>query len=124
MEKPHVLICDDELGVRESLRVILSETYTLAFVTNGEEAVEYVRAKNPEVVIMDVKMPKMNGMEALGRIKQMKSHVCVLMITGYESDDVAVQAMRLGADDYLTKPFNREAVSQKLREIFEHRRGI
>ena len=123
MEKPHILICDDEEGVRESLRVMLAKEYTLAFAENGEEAVRYVEEHTPELVIMDVKMPKMDGLEALGRIKQAKLHVCVLVITGYESSEIAAQAMRLGADDYLTKPFKRQVVLEKVREIFRHRRG-
>jgi len=121
MEKRQILICDDEEGVRESLRVILGGDYELEFVSNGEEAIEYVRLRNPEVAILDIKMPKMNGLEALGRIKQLKSHVCVVMITGYESSDVAAQASRLGACGYLTKPFDRESILAQIKEILEHR---
>ncbi len=117
MSKIQVLVCDDEEGVRESLKLILGEDYSLSFAVNGEEAVEHVKRHDPDLVIMDIKMPKMNGLEALSQIKKLKPQVRVMMITGYESDDVAAQAMRLGADDYLTKPFDRETVRAKMQRF-------
>ncbi len=117
LPKPDVLICDDELGVRESLRLILEGQYALSFAVNGEEAVRHVKDHNPAVVIMDIKMPVMNGLDALAQIKKLKPRVPVVMITGYESDDVAAQAMRLGANDYLTKPFDRQRILSKIQAI-------
>ena len=123
MPKIQVLVCDDEEGVRESLKLILSGEYSLSFAVNGEEAVEYVKRHDPDLVIMDIKMPKMNGLEALSQIKKLKPKIRVMIITGYESDDVAAQAIRLGADDYLTKPFDRETVRVKIQKLQNPQKG-
>ena len=117
MKKAHILICDDESGVRESLKLILEEEYTLAYATNGEEAVEYVKKHDPDIAILDIKMPRMNGMEALRQVKKLKPKLKVLMITGYESSDVATQMINLGADDYLTKPFDSTKVTAQVRGL-------
>ena len=123
MSKPNVLICDDEIGVRESLRLILEGQGVLSFAVNGEEAIRHVKTYNPDLVIMDIKMPIMNGLDALGQIKKLKPRVRVIMITGYESDDVAAQAMRLGADDYLTKPFDRRKILAKVQSFLHPPKG-
>ena len=119
MEKPLILICDNELGVRESLKLILEQDYALAFMENGEEAVHYVKAHDPDLMIMDVKMPKMSGLEALEEIKRLKPSIPVLMITGYESSDVAAQAVKLGAAAYVTKPFDRQKVLDHVRGLLK-----
>ena len=117
MPKIQVLVCDDEEGVRESLKLILGGQCSLSFAVNGEEAVEHIKRNDPDLVIMDIKMPKMNGLEALSQIKKLKPKIRVMMITGYESDDVAAQAMRLGADDYVTKPFDRQKIQSKVQAL-------
>ena len=63
--KPSVLVCDDEEGVRESLKLILSENYDVIFATNGAEALDQMAGKLPDAVILDIKMPKVNGLEVL-----------------------------------------------------------
>lgn len=117
MKKHTILICDDEAGVRDSLQMILGEDYHLHFVTNGEEALEYLRTNDPDLVISDIKMPKMNGLETLKALKALKPHIRVLIITGYESSDVAAQAIKLGADNYLAKPFDREEVRSQIQTL-------
>lgn len=117
MDKASILICDDETGIRESLKLILERDYALSCVTHGEDAVEYVKKNKPDLVILDIKMPHMNGLDALKRIRKASRRVRILMITGYESSDVAAQAIRWGANDYLTKPFEREKVWEKVRAL-------
>ena len=119
MEKASILICDDETGIRESLKLILERDYLLDFVVHGKEAVEFVKRNRPDLVIMDIKMPEMNGLDALRRIRKASPRVRILMITGYESSDVAAQAIRLGANDYLTKPFERERVREKVEALLK-----
>ena len=121
--KADILVCDDTAGVRESLKLILGKDYTLAYATNGEEAVEYVKIHHPKLVIMDVKMPRMSGLDALRRIKRLRPKVGVIMATGYESSDVAGQAVHLGADDYLVKPFDREQVRTKVHAFLPPRKS-
>ena len=120
MKKASILICDDETGVRESLKLILGSEYDLSYVSHGKDAVEYVKKHNPDLAILDIKMPHLNGLDALRAIKRVKPRVRILMITGYESSDVASQAINLGADDYLTKPFDRERVRSKVTTLLRH----
>lgn len=119
MAKPHILICDDEAGVRESLKHMLGDTYALAYAADGEEAVAYVKANAPDLAILDIKMPKLNGLEALRQIKALKPQVKVLMITGYESTDIATQAINLGAADYLVKPFKQEKILAQIEAVLD-----
>ena len=114
MKKANILICDDETGVRESLKLILDEAFALSYAGNGKEAIAHVQSQEPDLVIMDIKMPHLNGLETLKSLKSLKPTLKVLIITGYESSDVAAQATRLGASDYLTKPFERERVRAKV----------
>ena len=116
MKKTTILICDDESGVRESLKLILDSGYDLLYATNGEEALQILRDKkvNPSLLIMDVKMPRLGGLETLPKVKKLRPHIKVLIATGYESSDVASQAINLGADDYLVKPFDRFQVRSKV----------
>jgi DNA-binding NtrC family response regulator len=117
MEKVRILVCDDEQGVRDSLKLILEPEYELSYVANGEEAVEHLRANPADLLILDVKMPRMGGVEALQKIKRVRPRLKVLMITGYESHDVAAQATKFGADDYLTKPFESKKVLAKIQAL-------
>lgn len=123
MEKARILICDDEAGVRQSLQLILDRDYLLAFATNGQEAINHLKKHPTDLLISDIKMPRMSGLDALQRIKRARPRVRVLMISGYESSDVAAQAIHLGADDYLTKPFDREEVLAKIRALLSRKRG-
>ena len=117
MEKQRILICDDERGVRDSLKLILDTEYHLLFATNGQEALEMLRKDPVDLAILDVKMPRMNGMETLRGVKRLRPAPRVLIITGYEASDVASEAIEAGADDYLTKPFERDKVREKVRAL-------
>lgn len=117
MGKQRILICDDERGVRDSLKLILETEYHLIFATDGQEALEMIRKEPVDLAILDVKMPRLNGMETLRELKQLNPAPRVLMITGYESSDVAGEAIQAGADDYLTKPFERDTVREKVRAL-------
>ena len=117
MSKQRILICDDERGVRESLKLILDREYELAFATNGQEALDHLQNQEADLAILDIKMPRLNGFEALRSLRRLRPALRILMITGYESGDVASEALQLGADDYLTKPFEREKVQEKVRAL-------
>ena len=117
MGKQRILICDDERGVRDSLKLILDTEYQLIFATNGQEALETLKKEPVDLAILDVKMPLMNGMETLRGVKSLRPSPRVLIITGYESSDVASEAIQAGADDYLTKPFERDKVREKVRAL-------
>ena len=121
-EKENILIVDDELGVRESFRMILQDKYNLFIHSEGEEALESVRKKRIDVALLDIRIPKMNGIELLQRIKKMDSDIQVVMVTGYATLDTAVEAMRLGAFDYLYKPFDPDKLEKVVREGIRRRK--
>ena len=110
MKRARILICDDEPGVRDSLRLILGREHDLTFVKDGQEAVDHLRVQAMDLIIMDIKMPRMGGLDALPKIKKLRPKIKVLIATGYESSDVASQAINLGADEYIVKPFERQTV--------------
>ena len=117
MNKPTLLICDDEGGIRDAYKLLFEEDYNLFFASNGKEAVDYLRRSNPDLTIMDIKMPVLNGLDALKQMMAAKPGAKVLIVTGYESIDVAAEAVNLGAADYLTKPFERREVTEKVRSL-------
>ncbi len=104
-KKPTILICDDEEGIRESFKLILEDNYDLRFATNGPEALEMLKTLSPALMMLDIKMPKVHGLEVLKQIKQLKPKLPVIIVTGYQSVEMAQEALRLGAADYIPKPF-------------------
>jgi len=106
-----ILICDDEEGIRESLKLILEEQYNLIVVESGTQCLDCLKhSKDIGLVLMDIKMPQVNGLEVLQQIHIQHPNVPVVMITGYKSVETAAEATRLGASGYLTKPFKSEEV--------------
>ncbi|HEY3376791.1 MAG TPA: HD domain-containing phosphohydrolase [Armatimonadota bacterium] len=101
-----VLIVDDEIGVRESIRMLLKDRYELALANSGSQAINMLSEVRPDVVLLDLRMPDMGGIEVLQNIKAKDPQVEVILITAYATVDTARKALRLGAFDYLTKPFN------------------
>ena len=108
MEKRKVLIVDDEAGVRESVRMVLKEQYDAVMASSGEEALETLAQLRPDLVLLDVLMPGIDGLVVLERIKEQDPRVPVLMLTATKTVKTAVTAMKLGAFDYVTKPFDVE----------------
>lgn len=106
MEKPRVLIVDDELGVRESLRIILKNDAAPSLTDSAEGALDLLSKAHFDVVLLDILMPGMDGLDALERIKQLTSNAQVIMLTATKTVKTAVRAMKLGAFDYITKPFD------------------
>jgi DNA-binding NtrC family response regulator len=115
MNKKRILVCDDEEGVRESLKLILEKDYDIVFATTGEEAVDYVKSNVVDLIVLDIKMPKVNGLEALRSIKSERSDIAVIIATGYQSAEIAEETIKLGACDYITKPFDKENVLKTIK---------
>ncbi|RUM89564.1 MAG: sigma-54-dependent Fis family transcriptional regulator [Thermodesulfatator sp.] len=115
--KPRVLVVDDDSSLREFLEIFLAkEGYKVASVPNGEEAVKKVKNGKFSLVITDVRMPGMDGVELLKGLKALDPGLPVILITAFASLDAAVVAMKEGAYDYLTKPFSIE----ELRDVIEN----
>ena len=104
--KRRVLIVDDEPGVRESVSMVLKDAYEPVAVSSGQEALQAVAAQPVDVVLLDIVMPGMDGLQVLEEIHARHPQLPVIMLTATKTVKTAVDAMKLGAFDYLTKPFD------------------
>ena len=121
-KKPRILIVDDEAAMRESLKDWLMEDgYEVNSAESGEAAVKMAAERNWDIVLLDLKMPGMDGIETLEKIKELNPDTEVLMMTAYATVDTAVQAMKEGAFDYLVKPFDPDEVEIQIKKIVEHK---
>ena len=102
-----ILVVDDELGPRESLRMLLKGAYEIRTAENGSTALAELPRYRPDLVILDIKMPEMNGLEVLRRVKETDPSIEAVMITAYASLETVKQALTFGAFEYLIKPFSR-----------------
>ncbi len=115
-----VVVTDDEENVRVLLKELLEEEgYKVLTAKNGKEAVDIVSKIEPDCVLLDVRMPVLDGMGAFLQIKDKNPHLPVIFITAYGSSEVAINAMKQGAYDYLTKPFNLEEIKIKVKKAIE-----
>jgi len=120
-ERARILVVDDEIGPRESLRMILKPNYEIATADSGETALRTLPAFNPDLVFMDIKMPKMDGIELLQRIKAVDPTIEAVMITAYASLDTVKNALTHGAFEYLIKPFSRTDLEETVRRALARR---
>ncbi|MCX6996452.1 MAG: response regulator [Kiritimatiellaeota bacterium] len=107
-----VLIIDDELGPRESLRILLKNDYQVLCADNVDTGLQLLRAHQPSVIVMDIRMPKKNGIQGLSEIRKLDPLVSVIMLTGYGALETAQEAIRHGANDYLSKPFDAREIQE------------
>jgi len=114
-----ILIVDDELAIRESLRMILKRKYDLMLAASGEEALTMIESRPPDLILLDIIMPGIDGMETLRRIKEKNRKQQVVMITATKTVKTAVEAMKLGAFDYLTKPFDVHEITHVVDEALK-----
>ncbi|MEE8183763.1 MAG: response regulator, partial [Acidobacteriota bacterium] len=120
--KRRVLIVDDEEAIRKSLQRILDyEGYESILAGSAEEAIRAAENDHPDLILLDIKMPRMDGMEVLARIREF-SQVPVVMISGHGTIATAVEATRLGAFDFLEKPLERERILLVLRNALAQRK--
>ena len=109
--KPRILVIDDEAAIRDSLRMILEyEHYEFLGAASGPEGLSIIKRDAPDMVVLDIKMPGMNGLETLAEIRKVDEAVPVAMISGHGTITDAMQATRLGAFDFIEKPFTSERV--------------
>ncbi len=122
MNKGHILIVDDEPLTRKSLYEILKKRdYSVSCVASGVEALSFLEKNHLDIVITDLKMPQISGIELLKKIKEKDSNIAVVLITAYGSIDSAVEAMREGAFDYITKPILDNEINIVIERIFEQK---
>ncbi len=121
MESPRkkVLIVDDEQGVRDSLKLLLKTSFDVGVAEDGLQAVEVFDEFKPDIVLLDMLMPRLDGMETLKRIKEKNAEIPVIMLTALNTVKSAVEAMKCGAVDYLNKPFDFEALTTLIVETLD-----
>jgi PAS domain S-box-containing protein len=120
-DRAKVLVVDDEMGPRESLRMILKPRYEIAVAESGEAALKTLGTFRPDLIFMDIKMPQMDGIELLRRIKGADPSIEVVMITAYASLETVKNALTHGAFEYLIKPFSRQDLEETARRALARR---
>ncbi len=120
---PRVLVVDDEQSMRDMLRIVLRrDGYHVLVARNGNEALEFLRREPVDLLLSDIKMPDVTGVDVLRAAKDLNRDIIAIMMTAFASTETAVEALRLGATDYFTKPFSMDELRLKVRQHFEARR--
>jgi two-component system response regulator AtoC len=116
-----LLVADDDASIRSLLKQLLSdEGFNVLEASTGIEVVDKVKEASPDLVIMDVRMPELDGIEALARLKSTNPKTAVLIMTAFGSSNAAIRAMELGAFDYITKPFELDKISHSVKRVLDY----
>ena len=118
--KPRILVVDDEPSMREMLRIVLRrDGYDVVLAENGRQAIEHLQREPVDLLLSDIRMPDVSGVEVLRTAKDLNRDIVAFMMTAFASTETAVEAMRLGAVDYFTKPFSMDELRLKVRQHLE-----
>jgi two-component system nitrogen regulation response regulator NtrX len=121
--KPRILVIDDEAAIRDSMRMILEyEGYEFFGAATGEEGIAIVERESIDLVFLDIKMPGMDGLETLGKVRAVAEDLAVVMISGHGTVATAVEATKLGAFDFIEKPLATERILLAIRNAIDARR--
>ena len=116
-----ILVADDDASIRSLLKQLLAdEGFAVIEASTGVEVVDKVKESSPDLVIMDVRMPELDGIEALSRVKATNPKTAVLIMTAFGSSNAAIRAMELGAFDYITKPFELDKISHTVKRVLDY----
>jgi len=118
--KRTLLIVDDEEGPRQSLRIVFKDEYNILLADSGTMAIEMAKQHSVDAAVLDIRMSGMSGVELLGKLKEIDPAIEVIMLTAYETIETARQALRLGACDYLTKPFDISTMRAAIASAMDH----
>lgn len=116
-----ILIVDDEPSVRDSLRIIFKKDYLVIPAASADEALIKLESEEPDLVLLDIIMPGKDGMQALKEMRERQPHTPIIMLTATKTLKTAVEAMKLGAYDYITKPFDLEELKLIVQKAIESR---
>ncbi len=115
-----LLVVDDEKEICDFLRSFFEErNYKVVTANSGKQAIEEIKKSKPQVVLLDIKMPEMDGVQTLKEIKASTPKIKVIMVTAIETRDKIEECLRLGADNYITKPLSLEYLENDVREKVE-----
>jgi len=117
--KPSILVVDDELSIRESFSLILEEKYNVLLAASGESALKKIVDEKVDVIYLDIRMPGMDGMEALKRMMKIDKALTIIMVTAVNDVQKATEAVKLGAKDYVVKPFNVDDILNMTENILK-----
>ena len=121
-KKARILVVDDEASMREVLQILLErDAYQVDCAENGAVALQYLHENDYDLLISDIKMPRMSGIELLRQLRAEEQDLTVLMMTAFSSTEEAVEAMKLGAYDYITKPFKNDEIRLVIRNALERK---
>jgi DNA-binding NtrC family response regulator len=115
-----ILVIDDEISVQESFRNFLKRDYALLFASDGEEGLRRFQDASPDLILLDLMMPRMDGMTALKRMREIDEKMPIIVLTAARTIKTAVEAIKAGADDYLTKPFDLEELKWLLAKTLSN----
>ncbi len=121
-DKPVVLVIDDELGPRESLRILLNDRYSVVIATSGDEGINMLRSYPVETIILDLKMPGKSGIETLEEIRKLSSDVPVIILTGFGTLEAAQKAVHLDIFEFVSKPFDINEMKNIVKRSIERYR--
>ncbi len=117
-----ILVIDDELGPRESLRMLFKNDYRIITADSGDEGIKAFRENDPDIIILDLKMPGKSGLETLEEIRETDEKVPVIILTGYGDMDAAKKAIHLKTMEFISKPFDITGIRKMIRDGCEKRR--
>ena len=122
-EKTRVLVVDDDISFAESLTdILMAKGYDAVAVNSGEEALEKIKERSFDVVLMDIKMPVMDGIQTFKEIKKLASSTTVIMMTAYSMDDLIHDALKEGAYACIYKPFDPKKIVEMVEEIVKKKK--
>ena len=120
-QKRSVLVVDDELGIREAIRMILNPNYDVYTAANGSEALQCIQKDKIDIVTLDLKMPGLSGIEVLKQIKKSNADIEVIVVSAYGTPHDHQEAVRHGAGDFIVKPFNAPDLINSICKSVERR---
>ncbi|MBI5183578.1 MAG: sigma-54-dependent Fis family transcriptional regulator [Nitrospinae bacterium] len=121
--RPTVLVVDDNESIRDTIEAILKKDYTVIKVGDGEKALMIIKERELNVILLDIKLPGMDGIKVLKKVKEEYEYIEVIMITVVKEVETAVKAMKLGAYDYITKDFSYDGVANLVKRVIEKQRN-
>lgn len=120
MAPKKIIIIDDEPSVCDILKKLFTkEGYKVTAETDAEKGMDAVKKEKPDCLLLDIKMPKVDGIDLLAKIKKFDPSIIVIMITGYGTLESAMESMKLGAFDYITKPFDMDYIKSLVMKSLE-----
>jgi CheY-like chemotaxis protein len=113
-----ILICEDEIDVRETLTKLLTRIdYEVYSVDNGKDAIDKARELKPDLILLDIRMPKIDGLEVAKEVRKFNNSVKMVIVTAFASEEIRKEASRYEISDYLVKPIPSEIIVKKIEEV-------